>query len=89
MHSIIKRGLDVHANVGYAIMRPHIVCGSDVLPELSVRALSRIVSVFGGKPNPPGLTTVQMLYEELLARPRNMKFATCGALVRACVRLCF
>jgi hypothetical protein len=83
VNTLVHRSLSVVTFGGYGLLLPHILCDAAVLPELSVRALSRIITVFGGRDSPPSLVTVQHLYEEIMKKKDGLTCATSGCLVRA------
>ncbi len=58
---------------GYARIDSDVLCAAE--PEVVLRALARIVSVIGGRQDPPRLKRVERLYERLQALSAGERFA--------------
>ena len=84
VNRLIQRGVVV-MGAGYGVCSTAVLCAANVPPDLSVRAWSRVLTVFGGKAKAPGTAAVQKLYERLVCDDMLSAFATSGCLVR---RLC-
>lgn len=78
VNRLLLLGVNVVGCMGYAYCMVDIVCGPSVLPELSVRALSRMCAVIGGRDQVPSLTAMQRLYTNVRSdNPRASASSGC------------
>jgi hypothetical protein len=81
VNSYIRAGCIIEENAGFAVCDIQKLCGPHILPQLSIRAWSRIVGVVGGRSTTPSLKSMQMLHHFLVQGDRPVKYASSGCLV--------